>query len=74
MMAVLGKESPDPQQAEPLGVKEFRTTFDAIRTTGDYGAALIFWVIRAGDVTLNGGRLRVEWRMESKGKRNACGS
>ncbi|KAJ9470481.1 hypothetical protein DIPPA_15249 [Diplonema papillatum] len=73
MMAVLGKESPDPQQAEPLGVKEFRTTFDAIRTTGDYGAALIFWVIRAGDVTLNGGRLRVEWRM-AKGKRNACGS
>ncbi|KAJ9454544.1 hypothetical protein DIPPA_08559 [Diplonema papillatum] len=71
MMAVLGKEL--PEQAEPLGVKEFRTTFDAIWTTGDYGAALIFWAIRAGDVTLNGGRLRVEWRM-AKGKRNACGS
>ncbi|KAJ9461841.1 hypothetical protein DIPPA_22618 [Diplonema papillatum] len=84
MMAVLGKESPDPQQAEPLGVKEFRAIFDAIRTTGGYGAALhalqilgdfftllrtsSMRAIRAEDVTLNGGRLRVEWRM-AKGKR-----
>ncbi|KAJ9438780.1 hypothetical protein DIPPA_13028 [Diplonema papillatum] len=81
MMAVLGKESPDPQQAEPLGVKEFRAIFDAIRTTGDYGAALQILgefftllrtssmrAIRAEDITLSGGRLRVEWRM-AKGKR-----
>ncbi|KAJ9442382.1 hypothetical protein DIPPA_20778 [Diplonema papillatum] len=72
MMAVLGKESPDPQQAEPLGVKEFRAIFDAIRTTGDCGAALQILgefitllrtssmrVIRAEDVTLNGGSRRV---------------
>ncbi|KAJ9456250.1 hypothetical protein DIPPA_24369 [Diplonema papillatum] len=86
MMAVLGKESPDPQQAEPLGVKEFRAIFDAIRTTGDCGAALQILgefitllrtssmrVIRAEDVTLNGGRLRVEWRM-AKGKRECMRS
>ncbi|KAJ9454134.1 hypothetical protein DIPPA_12205 [Diplonema papillatum] len=68
MMAVLGKESPDPQQAEPLGVKEFRAIFDAIRTTGDYGAALqtlgeYFYAIQnfeyAGDP---GGGRHSEWR------------
>ncbi|KAJ9455975.1 hypothetical protein DIPPA_29316 [Diplonema papillatum] len=77
MMAVLGKES----QAEPLGVKEFRTIFDAVRTAGDYGAALqilgefftllrtsSMQAIRAEDVTPERGRLRVEWRM-AKGKR-----
>ncbi|KAJ9449245.1 hypothetical protein DIPPA_04816 [Diplonema papillatum] len=31
MMAVLGKELPDPRWAEPPGVKEFRTIFDAVR-------------------------------------------